>query len=300
MESSFTFVPLKHSLNVTNLISLFHYKYPKHFVFDGEEHDFWEFIYVDQGALEITAGTKKVILKAGEIAFHQPGEFHAVRTCGDVPASAIICSFTCDHPSMDFFRGYIAGLQAKERGYLFEMLYLRAQIFFNDSVPFHSSPRPNDKIPFMYLQTVQNYLERILLNILIRNQYQDKPQQIRHILQSDSYHIVTQNIIQYMQQNIGKKLTLQQIADAIGYSVPSMKRLFYKDMKQGVMDYFVKLKIDEAKRIILQGDQTLSQIASGLGFTDSAYFCRKFKQYEGMRPSEFKRTCLTGFQNEKY
>lgn len=287
------FIPLPHSLNVRDLIVLFHYKYPRNYVFDGEQHNYWEFIYVDQGQIEITAGDKRIPLKSGEIAFHQPGEFHAVRTSGNTSASAIICSFTCDHPAMAFFRGYVATLSTKEREYLYEMVYLRTWLFFNASVPFRSSPRPIDKIPAFYLQLVQNYLERILLHILIRNQTQENISQDLSSMQTDSYHTVTQHVVSYMQQHLEEKLTLQQIADAVGYSVPSVKRLFYKDMQQGVMDYFTKLKIDEAKRIILQGDRSLSQIAFSLGFTDPGHFCRKFKQYEGMCPSDFRRICIS-------
>ena len=34
-------------LNISHLISLFYYKSPRNFLFEGESHDFWEFIYID-------------------------------------------------------------------------------------------------------------------------------------------------------------------------------------------------------------------------------------------------------------
>ncbi len=43
---------------------------------------FWEFIYVDRGSIVVTAGADKYFLKAGELAFHCPYEFHSFQSVG--------------------------------------------------------------------------------------------------------------------------------------------------------------------------------------------------------------------------
>ena len=72
-------VPLKNIISVTRVVTLLCYDLSPKFYTSGESHDFWELVYVDRGELEIRAGDDLRHLKQGEIAFHQPNEFHSVR-----------------------------------------------------------------------------------------------------------------------------------------------------------------------------------------------------------------------------
>ena len=58
---------IKHKLtnviNVSKIVTMFYHQFDKNFHFNGESHDFWEFVYVDSGTVHITASKKKYILK---------------------------------------------------------------------------------------------------------------------------------------------------------------------------------------------------------------------------------------------
>ena len=81
--------PLKKELTVQAVVSAFYHKSPKDFKFAGESHDYWELIYVDRGRMLITAGSQQYVLKAGELAFHCPNEFHAA-ACA-ISTTALLC-----------------------------------------------------------------------------------------------------------------------------------------------------------------------------------------------------------------
>lgn len=51
----------------------------------------------------------------------------------------------------------------------------------------------------------------------------------------------------------------------------------------------------EAKRRISYGDQTFKSIAFSLGFKDTSYFSRFFRQNTGMTPEEFKKTLTSKY-----
>ena len=68
---------LKRSIDIDAIITLHYFEYMKDYVFDGESHDFWEFVFVDSGNLFVTAGDKEVLLASNEMIFHKPNEFHA-------------------------------------------------------------------------------------------------------------------------------------------------------------------------------------------------------------------------------
>ena len=109
---------LENVLSITHLISLFYFRSPSNFNFAGETHDFWEFIYIDKGQMLITAGSQQYQLRAGELAFHCPGEFHAVQACSREKANFMVCAFASESACMTFFTHKILLLDAAARACL--------------------------------------------------------------------------------------------------------------------------------------------------------------------------------------
>ena len=71
---------LKREIVIDSIITIHYFEYMKDFVFHGESHDFWEMLYVDKGSVQVRSGEDTVHLDAGDIIFHQPREFHAIRS----------------------------------------------------------------------------------------------------------------------------------------------------------------------------------------------------------------------------
>ena len=76
-------ITLKEELHIRKIYSIHYFEYMKDYVFDGESHDFWEFVFVDSGNLFVTAGDQEVLLASNEMIFHKPNEFHALRGDGE-------------------------------------------------------------------------------------------------------------------------------------------------------------------------------------------------------------------------
>ena len=82
MKMEYTPIPLATVFDVDAIVNISYYKLENGYVFSGESHFFWEFIYVDRGSIVVTAGADKYFLKAGELAFHCPYEFHSFQSVG--------------------------------------------------------------------------------------------------------------------------------------------------------------------------------------------------------------------------
>lgn len=290
MKKEYVPIDMIQKFNVTSVYSIFHNYYPTNYTFDGEKHDFWEFIYIDQGVLEITIGEKKQLLCAGQIAFHQPQEFHAVNTVGVETSSAIICSFSCDDELMNTFKGYITQLSKTEQNYLYNLLFLSPYLFNNNMIPFHSTPRDRNSIPFVFIQSVKSNLELLLLNIIIRNgSYLHSTDSSNHDMTTNSYQNVTQDVISYLLENTHRNITLQEISSVVGYSVPHITKLFRDNMHQGIIEYFTRLKIHKAKELLLYSEMSITQISENLGFCTTTYFTQIFKKHEKTTPSQYRK-----------
>ena len=95
---------LENILHISRIVSIFYFEFDKDFKFSGEAHDFWEFVYVDKGAIIATAKDKDIPLRQGEILFHKPNEFHKLRADGKLAPNIFVMTFDCHSAAMNYFK----------------------------------------------------------------------------------------------------------------------------------------------------------------------------------------------------
>ena len=98
---------LKDEITVRKIYTIHYFEYMKNFEFSGETHDFWELQCVDKGEIKVLDH----ILKAGQVIFHKPNEFHNLAATGVSAPNVVVVSFACTSPAMKFFRGPYSGSQ---------------------------------------------------------------------------------------------------------------------------------------------------------------------------------------------
>jgi AraC-like DNA-binding protein len=74
------------------------------------------------------------------------------------------------------------------------------------------------------------------------------------------------------------------VADAAGISVSALKKNFRAETGFPPIEYFVRLKIQEAKKLLLDHDASVTSVAIELNFTSSQHFATMFKRYTGKTP----------------
>ena len=106
------------------------------------------------------------------------------------------------------------------------------------------------------------------------------------IKQKSSNDIYTR-ILTYLENNITSHLTVEQICRANLIGSSQLQKMFHEKHDCGVIDYFSKMKIKEARKMIRNQSLNFTQIADHLGYTSIHYFSRQFKKVTGMSPSEY-------------
>jgi AraC-like DNA-binding protein len=94
-------------------------------------------------------------------------------------------------------------------------------------------------------------------------------------------------IIRYMEEHLGDSLSFSEICRFSAQSATNLKTIFKSVTGLGVMEYYRKLKIDQAKILLRESNGNITQIADRLGYTSVQYFSRHFKQATGMTPREY-------------
>jgi AraC-like DNA-binding protein len=92
----------------------------------------------------------------------------------------------------------------------------------------------------------------------------------------------------YIDENYMKQPGLESISKAAGVFSQHLCRLFRQTLNCRPMEYITKRKIQAAKMLLAETQKTVDQIAEETGFCDSSYFCKIFKRFESITPSQFR------------
>ncbi len=115
--------------------------------------------------------------------------------------------------------------------------------------------------------------------------------QFRLIMESGEKDIVTQSI-NFMLENLTKKLKLEDIAAETSLSASHFSRLFVNRTGHSPIDYFIQLKIQRACRLIDNSGWSIADVSREMGFDDQFYFSRVFRKVMGMSPREYRQRYL--------
>lgn len=282
--------PLKREIVIDSIITVHYFEYMRDFVFRGESHDFWEFLYVDKGTILVTAGETEYKLNTGDIIFHKPNEFHAIRSIGKNAPNLVAASFLCTSPAIKMFESKIDTLSVTERKIISRLIDLARQCF---STPLHlpSVERVllKENLPFGSEQLILMDLELLLISLMRRQAAppSDRMQSSVSALKEHSSENRLDNILAFMEAHICEQLCCQDICRAFSLSRSSLQALFHEKKGCGVMDYFHHMKIQRAKEIIRDGTMNFTEISCFLSYSSLPAFSRQFKKITGTSPMEY-------------
>ncbi|WP_297740322.1 helix-turn-helix transcriptional regulator [uncultured Tessaracoccus sp.] len=83
-------------------------------------------------------------------------------------------------------------------------------------------------------------------------------------------------------------VSLEEFAAGAGYSRFHFSRLFKQGVGMSPGQYLTARRIDEAKRLLLAGDDSIIDIAMGVGFDSLSSFSRRFKRSVGVAPGQLR------------
>src|SRR5690606_37616406 len=94
----------------------------------------------------------------------------------------------------------------------------------------------------------------------------------------------------YIHDNIYQNLSIELLANLINMSDSHFKSWFKKEFGMPPLDYILRVRIEEAKKLLEQSSgESVTAIAFKLNFSSSQYFATVFKKYTGINPANYKQ-----------
>lgn len=92
------------------------------------------------------------------------------------------------------------------------------------------------------------------------------------------------NAIRMMTENVEHPIPPSEIADEIGISTRQLERLFGRHMNCSPKKYYVDMRLQKARNLLLQTEKPVTEIAFLCGFASPAHFARVYRNQFGVTP----------------
>lgn len=96
------------------------------------------------------------------------------------------------------------------------------------------------------------------------------------------------SMLSFIHNHYKDKITIAQIADAVGISEREVMRSFRKRLNQSPIEYLISYRLNEAKKMLLNNELSITEICYECGFSDSSYFGKVFRKAYGLTPREYR------------
>ena len=258
------------ALQITRIYTCFYQESARDFYFRGERHTPYELTYVDKGELHNLVNGTDVVLDQGDLLIVNRGDWHM--QYADEQVSFLTVTFDLTRDLLDRIAGKPLSLPSGARDPLKRFL----------------SERTSDQ-GFSY-----DYMESLLKIILIELLRADSAvQPVRTAALPSTARAENQIVDQALQiisQRSHQPPSLKELAASIHVSVPYLCRLFDTHVGIPPGQYITKIRLEECKVLLRQGELSMNAIAARMGFSSAQHFSRQFKHYCGLTPTEYTRS----------
>ncbi|MBK5723151.1 AraC family transcriptional regulator [Dysgonomonas sp. Marseille-P4677] len=154
---------------------------------------------------------------------------------------------------------------------------------FNDRIQLFDEMYQNLEMGYNFENL--EYVSFCLMHYLASLKYMNQFREIKKIKETD----VIQKSIQYMKDHLETKMTLDDIANHMGYSISHFGAIFLQRTSYSPLEYYNQLKIQRACSYLQFSDLKLKEIAFRLNFYDPFHFSKAFKKEMEITPKEYRK-----------
>lgn len=270
-------------------------EYPFHFYYDNLElfdfhciewhwHTEFEFVYVETGTVYFGISEKQFALSEGQGVFINSKILHRYfsQEKAIVPNFVLMPVFLAPQDSL-IYQKYVLPIMSSPMDY---------QIFSSD-IPWQAEvlslmreiTAAQEKT--CDVELVSSYLIQKIWHILYQNT------DVEHMGKKENYSASSQArlqlMMQYIHQDFAYNISLSDIADQAKVSKSTALNLFHRYLGISPVTYLVNYRLQEAAKLLASTEKKVTVISKDTGFDSVDYFCKAFKKYYKLTPTEYRK-----------
>ena len=277
---------IKKAVVVDSLLTIESLDIAQSFTYPTESHDFYEFVYVDSGAILCNSNGEKTELTQGDFFLIPPGRNHSYEPKPERTASIFIVCFRSSAETLSMLCGRIH-LSKESKAVVYEIIKESKNAF---TFPFDRKLRLLSSPMFGAQQLVEGNIEKLLIS-LVRSESKSNTN-IKLVMNSIELESnLVNDVIAILKASLYSKISLDEISKQCFYSKTFLNGIFKKNTEHSIIQYYNLLKLEEAKRLLREGVSP-SSVSHTLLYESPTYFTKVFKKHLGMTPSEYKKKLI--------
>ena len=119
-----------------------------------------------------------------------------------------------------------------------------------------------------------------------------------HRWRSETYSVTTFSALYHIERPFPDEITVESTADHLGISAAHYIRTFKKETGMTPNAYLMKIRVEEAAKLLRSTHYTIQYISAQVGIPDANYFVKCFRKHWGVTPSQY-RSGNNDLQNHK-
>jgi len=98
------------------------------------------------------------------------------------------------------------------------------------------------------------------------------------------------DVFRFIETNYQDSISLREVAEAVGRSPAYLTDLVRRETGKTVLSWIIERRMAEARRLLLETEQSVEQIAETVGYSDRRHFSRQFLRLHKVAPQAWRRT----------
>ncbi|WHX47923.1 AraC family transcriptional regulator [Paenibacillus woosongensis] len=265
----------------------------------------YELLYVKEGRIQVTVENDVFIGESGDLFLFRPKQRHSIRKLGTElvrqPHLHFDLFYKEDSPDVKVSFKKLEDMTADEMKWfrnddleqiipqIPSHIRLRNTLVI-ERIIFEIIKEFQMTLPFYEMNIKGLFLQ--LLNALLRENYWNcNPHLVTNMGEMEQLRM-------YLNHNIDRKVTLDELSKISGISKYYMISLFKQSFGKSPIQYHLLLRIEKAKEMIQFTNDPLTLIAESVGFPDIHSFSKAFKKIDGVNPSFYRKKKIYKHEHE--
>ncbi len=256
------------------------------FSFLAHWHNDIEIVHVYEGQFRMTINSNTRILGAGDTCICCSGDIHSMDSM-DLNCTAILA----------FYAPEIIGSLIK---WPEDTFFISSFIDETAKRDYNISPDFSKKVGELLQDTYDELTnKKDAYQMFVRSRllelhgliYRNVPKGLNNASHTKSYSMINkiQNALDYINTNYMEDLTLMDVANHADLGISQFSQLFKHMCKMSFVTYLNSIRVSKVEEMILNTDNTITDIALDCGFTSIRNFNRTYKKWKGSTPSDLKK-----------